>query len=528
MNLQTNCIDTDVIVVGSGIAGLSFALQMVRLVPDCRILILCKENPLYGSTALAQGGLAIVTNFVTDSHENHVEDTMRSGGGLSDRNVVEMVVREAPERLEELLSWGIDFDRLQNGSLHLNQEGGHSACRIVHKKDFTGYELESKLLRMVKSYPQVKLLTHLFAMDIESEQIDLGTKVTGAVKRFAGLKVYNTILKCTQIVKAIQCMLASGGCGGLYTTTTNPAVSTGDGIAMAIRAGLSVRDMSFMQFHPTALFSAMENHSLFLITEALRGFGAYVCNSVETRFLFKYDVRGELATRDIVSSAMRREMAESGVSHVFIDCRHLDYSKMKALFPGVCSELERIGIDAATMLIPIVPAAHYQCGGIVVDMHCRTELDGLYASGECASTGLHGKNRLASNSLIEALVYSHRAALDAATGFKKVVSEYASCSSIELFSMLPSEVSDKLRHLRHELRIYMDLSATGFDQNTINKIDDVCNEVRSLTNELISRRMMNSALLELRNMAIVAECIKKDAISKHAFENCKIRPMHNV
>lgn len=389
---------TDVLIIGSGIAGLTFAIKIAEKRPDLDIVVLTKNSEDVCNTAHAQGGMAVVLDQISDSFEQHIEDTIRAGKGLNDQKIVEMVISQAPERLLELIEWGAKFDEDRYGDLELGLEGGHSQRRIIHHRDLTGREIYRKLLLKAKSFENIHFIDHFFVTDLLVKNSSC-----------TGVTVLDRRANQYQNIDSKITFLASGGSGMIFENTTNPAVATADGVAMAYRAGAGIRDMSYFQFHPTALYEK-KKHPLFLISEAVRGFGAYVVNRKGNRFLLQHDLRGELATRDIVSEAIVKELKISGEKSAFLDCRHLDYEDFLQHFPTIVSYCRSIGIDLRIDLIPIVPAAHYQCGGIAVDEYARTSVKNLYASGECAHTGLHGANRLASNSLLEALVFSHQAA----------------------------------------------------------------------------------------------------------------------
>lgn len=494
---------TDVLVIGSGIAGLSFALKIAELMPGKQIDVLCKRDARNCNTSLAQGGIAVVTDLLNDSYQKHIEDTLRSGAGLSDPLVVETVVQDAPERLRELLDWGVEFDRNPDGKTDLHREGGHCVSRILHRQDQTGLEIENKLLSKLRCYTNVNLHTAYQAHDfILKSGEDLAVYC-------AGVWVYEEASCRIMPWFAGVCMLASGGCGMLYASTTNPAVSTGDGLAMALRAGLPLRDMAYMQFHPTALYTGENSGSMFLVTEALRGYGARIINGFEQRFLFGSDSRGELATRDIVSSAIRREMQKTGSECVYLDLRHLDPADLRLHFPAVCQELDRLGLDFSSTPIPVIPAAHYQCGGIAVNLHAETALKGLYASGECASTGLHGKNRLASNSLIEALVFSHRAALHAASCYRQTDSSEFTEEAVRAFKPADAETEAVLAALKRELRSCMDC----FQPDAVwpeERFYALEYSVLTILDAVRSGGMCSASLLELDNMVRVASAIVRD------------------
>jgi len=399
-------IEKDILIIGSGIAGLSFALNIAKKRPDLSICILTKSNKAETNTRYAQGGIAVVMDIIHDSYQEHINDTLKAGGELCNKKVVEMVVKKAPERLRELMEWGVKFDMALKNRFDVGLEGGHSHARILHRKDMTGYEIEKKLLYHTSQYKNISILPHHFALDlITGSSYIIGKNTTTCY----GAYVFSQEYKCIKIFKAGITMLATGGSGQVFITTTNPLIATGDGVAIAHRAHAKIRDMQFIQFHPTAFY---EHHSKpsFLISEAIRGFGAYILNKKGSRFLFDYDNRGELATRDIISMAIHCELLKSGEACVFLDCRHLDHKKFRKHFPGIYKYCQKKGINTDKDLIPITPAAHYQCGGITTNRKAQTSIKNLYACGECSSSGLHGSNRLASNSLLEAVVFSHEAA----------------------------------------------------------------------------------------------------------------------
>ena len=391
---------TDVLVIGSGIAGLSFAIKIATARPDLSILVITKNNNESCNTAHAQGGIAVVLDKLKDSFEQHIEDTLQAGHQLNDPEVVKMVISQAPQRLQELINWGASFDTDEMGVLDLGLEGGHSRKRIVHHKDLTGKEMVNTLLKKAASLSNIIFHDHFFVTDLLMEKSD---------NTCLGIKVLDKLTREEKAINSRITFLATGGSGRIFQNTTNPAVATGDGIAMAHRAGAEIANMNFIQFHPTALYQK-DTHALFLISEAVRGFGAQVVNSKGERFLFQYDERGELATRDILSEAIVKELKISGEDCAYMDCRHLDPETFTSHFPTIIAHCASLGIDFRKHLVPIVPAAHYQTGGVSVNEFAETTIHNLYASGECAHTGLHGANRLASNSLLEALVFSHEAA----------------------------------------------------------------------------------------------------------------------
>jgi L-aspartate oxidase len=387
----------DILIIGSGIAGLSFALKSAQRFPDKQILIATKSHKIESNTRYAQGGIAGVLDPSSDSFDSHIADTLKAGDYLNDRSVVEMVVEEAPHRLKELISWGTSFDRKSDGSFDLVLEGGHSANRILHHKDVTGFEIQKTLLEKIARHKNIRIVSHYYATDL---------LVSGDVPVCSGAVFLNASAEEKVIITASVTYLATGGAGQVYQNTTNPGIATGDGIAMAYRAGARIENMEFIQFHPTAFYSPGENPA-FLISEAVRGMGAVLVDEEGNSFMEKYSDKGSLACRDVVSRAIDLEMKQRKLNHVFLDCIKLDPEKFRNHFPNIYHYCLDHNINPLTQPIPVVPAAHYCCGGIKTDRYGRTNIVNLFAGGECASTGLHGANRLASNSLLEALVFAH-------------------------------------------------------------------------------------------------------------------------
>ena len=398
----------DVLVLGSGIGGLMFALKAAQ---SARVLVLTKKRADDSNTNWAQGGIAAV--FDGDDHFAHHEaDTLRAGAGLCDRDVVRAVVREAPERVRELAALGVAFSQGRRG-FELGREGGHSHRRIVHATDFTGRAIETALIDQVRAHPNIELLEDQIGVDLIMES-KLGTPRSGAGRRRGdtcwGAYVMDRTSRRIRPVTARATVLATGGCGKVYLYTTNPDVATGDGLAMAYRAGASVESLEFMQCHPTCLYHPLAR--TFLISEAVRGEGAVLRTLDGTRFMPDVHPLAELAPRDIVARAIDREMKKRGDPHVWLDLTHVKPARIRERFPNIDGRLRELGLDMSRVPIPVVPAAHYMCGGVRATLGGRTDLDGLYAIGEVACTGLHGANRLASNSLLEALVGAHRAAAE--------------------------------------------------------------------------------------------------------------------
>ena len=403
----------DFLVIGSGIAGMSFALKVAH---KGKVALICKAGLEEANTYFAQGGIASVTNLAVDNFEKHIEDTMIAGDWISDRQAVEKVVREAPEQIRQLIDWGVHFDKNENGEFDLHREGGHSEFRILHHKDNTGAEIQTSLIEAVKRHPNITVFKNHFAVEIITQH-HLGiivTRHTPGIKCF-GAYVLNEDSGEVDTFLSKVTVMATGGCEAVYRNTTNPLVATGDGIAMAYRAKGAVKDMEFIQFHPTALYHPGDRPS-FLITEAMRGYGAVLRNLAGEEFMQKYDPRLSLAPRDIVARAIDSEMKQRGEDHVYLDVTHKDPEETKRHFPNIYKHCLGIGIDITKDYIPVAPAAHYLCGGIKVDLDGQSSIRRLYALGECSCTGLHGGNRLASNSLIEAIVYADAAAVTSRAG----------------------------------------------------------------------------------------------------------------
>lgn len=408
----------DYLVIGSGIAGMSFALKVAE---NARVALICKTTLDEANTALAQGGVASVTNLEVDNFEKHIKDTMIAGDYLSDPEAVRKVVTEAPGQIKELIGWGVDFDRREDGNFDLHREGGHSEFRILHHADNTGFEIQESLIKQVREHPDIDIFEHHFAIEIITQH-HLGKIVTRRTPDITcyGAYVLNEATSTVDTFLAKVTLMATGGVGAVYQTTTNPLVATGDGIAMVYRAKGTVKDMEFIQFHPTALYHPGDRPS-FLITEAMRGYGAVLRNIRGEEFMHKYDPRLSLAPRDIVARAIDTEMKQSGSDHVYLDVTHKDPEETKHHFPNIYQKCLSLGIDITKDYIPVAPAAHYLCGGIKVDTNGESSIKRLYAVGECSCTGLHGGNRLASNSLIEAVVYADAAATHA----RAMVGHYA-------------------------------------------------------------------------------------------------------
>jgi len=400
-------IQSDILILGSGVAGLSTAIKLAKALPNKKIIVATKDRKEESNTKYAQGGIAVVWDKL-DSFESHIADTIRAGDNENDETVVRMVVENAPKRLTELINWGADFDINDDNKYDLGKEGGHSANRVLHHKDITGFEIQMTLLNQVAALENITLLSHHFAIDLITDH-----HVKKPIKHFGneniicyGAYVMNEKTQDIDTYIAKVTILATGGAGQVYASTTNPVIATGDGIAMAYRAKAKIADMQYVQFHPTSLHEPGKSPA-FLISEAVRGFGAYLRNSDGERFMLAIDERAELASRDIVSRAIDMELKKSGASCVYLDCTHLDQKAFVKHFPNIVERCQSIGIYVSKDFIPVIPAMHYLMGGVVIDKDGKTSINNLFANGEVTRSGLHGANRLASNSLLEALVFGH-------------------------------------------------------------------------------------------------------------------------
>lgn len=493
---------THILIIGSGVAGLTLAVKYAETFPKKNITIVTKGNEDESNTKYAQGGVAVVLDDKTDSFQKHIEDTLTSGDGLCDKAVVEMVITEGPKRLKELMVWGAQFDLDQTGNLDLGKEGGHSEYRVVHYKDITGYEIERALLARAHQLENIRILPYHFAIDLITEhQLKKASENTTCF----GAYVLNQKTGEILTIQSDSTVLAAGGIGRVYGHTTNPIIATGDGIAMAYRAKARIKDMEFVQFHPTALYTNQEG-SAFLISEAVRGFGAYLRTKDGNRFMPNYDKRAELASRDIVSQCIDIELKKSGDSCVYLDCTHLDLDAFKSHFPNIYKTCLEHNIDINTDWIPVVPASHYVCGGIEVDKNGKTSITNLFACGECSQTGLHGANRLASNSLLEALVYAHNI-------YKFHVVYPISVEKQEIpnwndeGTQIPKEhvlIKHNLKELQALMRDYVGIVRTNDRlKKAIIHLDIIYNEVE----ELYRKSKITTTLCELRNMINVAHLI---------------------
>ncbi|MBC7536555.1 MAG: L-aspartate oxidase [Ferruginibacter sp.] len=505
-------MQTDFLVIGSGIAGLTYALKVAEACPGKKVTILTKTQSDETNTKYAQGGIAGVMDLDHDSFSKHIEDTLISGDGLCNRRIVEIVVKEGVQRIEELISWGAEFDKEPEGDFKLGKEGGHSENRILHHKDITGKEMERTLLEAIKKCSNIQLINHCFVLDIITQH-HLGYLVTKSTPDIECYGVYVLNLNSKKIEKIVAkiSLLAAGGNGQVYRSTTNPAIATGDGVAMVYRAKGRIENMEFIQFHPTALYEAgIRGHS-FLITEAVRGDGGILRNPKGEAFMERYDVRKDLAPRDIVARAIDSEMKINGTEFVYLDCRHMDHEKFLEHFPNIYAKCLSIGIDVSKDMIPVSPAAHYSCGGVKTDEWGHTSIKNLFASGECASTGLHGANRLASNSLLEAMVFSHRSYLAAMQDIESIFFNDHIPDWNAAGTTAPNEmilITQSLKELKLLMSDYVGIVRNNERLQRANRRLDLLHEE---TESLYQRIEVSPQLCELRNMITVAYLIVKSA-----------------
>ncbi|WP_396170310.1 L-aspartate oxidase [Flavobacterium sp.] len=499
-------IQTNYLIIGSGVAGLTFALKMAEEFPDGKVTIVTKANADESNTKYAQGGIAIVTDKIVDSYEKHIEDTIICGDGLCDEEVVRMVITEGPKRLKELIEWGAKFDKNTAGTLNLGKEGGHSENRVVHHKDQTGQEIQRAISHQVHQKENIAVLDYHLAIDLITEN-----------NRCLGAYVLDEKTNEILTFQSDFTLLATGGIGHLYGHTTNPVIATGDGIAMAFRANAAIKEMEFIQFHPTALYDASTGTS-FLISEAVRGFGAYLRTKNGHRFMPDYDSRGDLASRDIVSQCIDIELKKSGDECVFLDCSHLDMEAFIKHFPMIYNHCKKKGIDLAKDWIPVVPAQHYLCGGIVVDKNGKTSVENLFACGECSRTGLHGANRLASNSLLEALVYSDKIFNYLAKNSFGNSHFNGKVTDWKLFPK-PAINPEYVATRKAELQLLMRQNA-GIVRNDVDleKAKEKLSLWKNEINEKINTYQINADLCELQNLITIGSLIVQQSLDRDG--NC--------
>lgn len=508
---------TDILVIGSGIAGLSFALKASKY---ARVTVITKKEKAESNTNYAQGGIASVMSD-TDNYNLHIIDTIECGAGLCHRDAVEQIVEEGPKLINELIAMGVKFSR-DRGHLDLGKEGGHSRSRIVHAKDLTGKVVESALLHNVSINKNIKLFEHHTAVELITEH-QVKRKSASSQKDVTcyGAYIYDEQKNKIFIVRSKITVICSGGIGQVYLHTTNPEIATGDGIAMAFRSGCKIANMEFVQFHPTSLYEpdSVRKNQAFLISEALRGAGGILRTKNGDTFMEKYDPRKSLAPRDIVARAIDSEMKKYGDEYVYLDLTAIGEKILKEDFPHIYDKCLSLGINIAKDFIPVVPAAHYICGGIVSDLNGRTSINNLYALGEAAMTGVHGANRLASNSLLEALVYADKASIDCKpyfTGKNKL--KYIKLEDIPEWDESGTENAEEwvlISHNKTEIKQVMS-NYVGIVRSDL-RLNRALRRIQLIKNELenfYKKTKVNRELLELRNIALISYLIIKSALKR--------------
>ncbi|MBW1955403.1 MAG: L-aspartate oxidase [Deltaproteobacteria bacterium] len=514
-------IRSDFLIIGSGIAGLSFALKVADF---GEVVLVTKKEVVESNTNLAQGGIASVFGD-TDSFDLHIQDTLTAGAGLCHPDVVAMVVKEGPKRIRELIELGVSFSLLKGEktdgsagvpvSFHLGQEGGHSRKRIVHAHDMTGQEVEQTLVRRVKNHPRIRLYENHIAVDLitVSTRMKRGIITTTHEDFCCGAYVQDRESTRVKTFSAKVTILATGGAGKVYLYTSNPDIATGDGIAMGYRAGATVANLEFVQFHPTCLFHPEAKN--FLISEAVRGEGGVIVDATGRAFMRDYDPQKDLACRDVVARAIDTELKKTGQDCVFLDISHRSADFIRERFPNLYEKCLEFGIDMTRQPIPVVPAAHYICGGIVTDMEGRTDIQRLYAVGETACTGLHGANRLASNSLLEALVYAHNASCRAVQDLKEPDQPFPELPPWDPVGTTDSDerivVSQNWDEIRRLMWNYVGIVRSDKRlARARRRIELIANEIQ----EYYWDFKVDADLIELRNIATVAELIIRSAMHR--------------
>lgn len=497
----------DFLVIGSGIGGLSYALKVAE---HGSVIIVSKGKLTESNTYFAQGGIASVT-AIPDDFEQHINDTMVCGSHKNDREVVELIVRNAPQQIEQLIDWGVDFDRAEDGDYELAREGGHTQNRILHHKDSTGAEIENRLVKRVLAHPNIEVLEQHFAVDLLTQH-HLGKLVKRSIPGTECYGAYVLDLRQRDVITMLArvTVLATGGVGNLYHTTTNPAVSTGDGIAMVHRAKGIIENMEFIQFHPTSLYNPGERPS-FLVSEAVRGYGGILRLQDGREFMHRYHPMASLAPRDITARSIDNELKISGEDFVYLDVTHKDARATISHFPGIYQKCLSIGIDITKDMIPVVPAAHYCCGGVKVDMNGETSIKRLYAVGETSSTGLHGANRLASNSLLEAIVYAEQAAAASIAVVGGITLQNGIPQWDYKGTSHPEEmvlITQSYKEMQQIMSYYVGIVRSNIRlERAMHRMQTIYEE----TEHLYKRSTLSVKLCELRNMIAVSYLIIKQA-----------------
>ena len=504
---------TDVLILGSGIAGLTSAIKIAETRPDLKITILSKDVKDESNTRYAQGGVAAVWNMKADTIEKHIADTLDAGDGLCHVDVVRMVVQEGPLRVRELIEWGARFDKEKGGNEYdLGREGGHSENRILHYKDLTGWEIQRTLIERAAQFSNIVIQENCFAIDLLTQH-HLGfnvTRLTPDIECYGAYALDKSNLDVETHLARLT-IIATGGAGQIYRATTNPIIATGDGMAMMYRAKGRMNNMEFVQFHPTSLYSPAVESQAFLISEAVRGFGGILRTRDGEEFMHKYDERKSLAPRDIVARAIDNEMKRLGDEFVFLDCRHLNMEDFKTHFPTIYDKCMEKGIDVSKQMIPVVPACHYFCGGILVDRDGKTSINRLYAAGECTASGLHGANRLASNSLLEGLIYGHNIAQDIVKSidqhaFKEGIPDWNAIGTTHPKEMVL--ITQSWKELKDIMSFYVGIVRSNV---RLRRALDRLMLLYQETENLYNTTTLSPQLCELRNLITIAYLVSRSA-----------------
>ncbi len=504
---------TDVLILGSGIAGLTLAIKTAEARPDLKISIVTKVEQGESNTKYAQGGVAAVWNHEADDFGKHIADTLDAGDGLCTEEVVKIVVEEGPTRVREIIDWGTRFDKSkETKDYNLGMEGGHSEYRILHYKDLTGWEIQRALMEKAKSLDNIDLYEHYFAINLLTPH-NLGFNITRVTPNIDCYGAYILNKEDGDIITFLSkiTVVATGGAGQIYRNTTNPVIATGDGIAMVYRANGRVESMEFVQFHPTALYNPAGENPDFLVSEAVRGYGAILRDIDGKEFMERYDPRKSLAPRDIVARAIDNEMKKSGAEHLYLDCTHLDKEGFYAHFPTIYDKCISLGIDPMKDYIPVTPACHYMCGGIKVDTKGRTTINRLYACGECTYTGLHGANRLASNSLLEAMVYAHRIHEDILNEVENFDIKHEIPDWDATGTMQPKEmvlITQSMKELKEIMSSYVGIVRSNV---RIKRALDRLKLLFDETEDLYRSTTISPQLCELRNLISIGYLVTKSA-----------------
>ncbi len=507
---------TDVLIVGSGVAGLTCAIKLAMARPDLKITMMAKATKDESNTRYAQGGVAAVWNIKADTLEKHIADTLDAGDGLCKEDIVRMIVTEGPVRVQELIDWGARFDKELSGEYDLGREGGHSENRILHYKDITGWEIERTLLEKAASLKNITILENYFAIDLLTQH-HLGYNVTRMTPDIECYGVYALDKENLDVETHLArvTILATGGAGQIYRATTNPIIATGDGMAMMYRAKGRISNMEFVQFHPTSLYNPAVESQAYLISEAVRGFGGVLRTLDGEEFMEKYDERKSLAPRDIVARAIDSEMKRLGDEYVYLDCRHLNVEEFKIHFPNIYEKCLSHGIDISKSMIPVVPACHYFCGGIMVDRDGKTSFNRLWAAGECTASGLHGANRLASNSLLEGLVYGHNIAEQVKTAidsfdYKEGIPAWNAMGTTHPKEMVL--ITQSWKELKDIMSSYVGIVRSNIRlRRALDRLWLLYQETETLYNS----STLSPQLCELRNLITIAYLVTRSASMRH-------------